>query len=195
MMIPKVLHRTLPAEPQPDVAGMWQTVLDNTPGWEHRTYQSPRDPAGWPMTGHLFSRCHNRAQESDLVRLEALWNDGGVYFDSDVSLCRPIDPLLRHGFFVGWEDDRWLGTAVIGAEPGHPAVKAALHVMMSHVAGAGGMVSSPKLLTPVWARRPDVTRLSRKAFYPTAYRDRHQRQDWSGDPQVYGVHHWHGSWL
>jgi mannosyltransferase OCH1-like enzyme len=194
-MIPKILHRTLPAEPKPDVAGLWQTVLDNTVGWEHRTYQSPRDPADWPMTGHLFSRCHNRAQEADLVRLEALWEHGGVYFDSDVSLCRPIDLLLRHRFFVGWEHEEWLGTAVIGAVPKHPAIQVALQQMMEHVRHGGGMVSSPRLLTPVWEKRSDVTRLPRKAFYPTRYQDRDVKRDWSGDLQVYGVHHWHGSWL
>jgi hypothetical protein len=53
-VIPKILHRTLPAVPDPDVERIWATVVANTDGWDRRTYQSPRDPADWPLTGHLF---------------------------------------------------------------------------------------------------------------------------------------------
>jgi len=194
-MIPKILHRTLPAVPRPDVAGLWATVVEHTPGWERRTYQSPRDPADWPITGHLFSRCPDRAMESNLVRFEALLKHGGVYVDSDVSLVRTLEPLLEHGFFVGWESAGWMGTAVVGAVPGHPAVQAALDAMMAHVESGAARSTCPRIVTPVLRGRTDVTVLPVKAFYPVPHATAHPRLDWSDDPNVFAVHHWHGSWM
>jgi mannosyltransferase OCH1-like enzyme len=194
-MIPKILHRTLPAKPRPEVEAIWGTVLRHTEGWEHRTYQSPRDPNGWPLTGGLFERCADGAMNANLVRLEALWVHGGVYVDSDVSLVRPLEPLLHTGFFIGWESEKWLGTAVIGAVPGHPAVRAALDAMSAHVRTGSERSTSPRVLTPVLKGRGDVTLLPRKTFYPVPYLVRDDRQDWSADAAVYAVHHWHGSWV
>jgi hypothetical protein len=190
-MIPRLLHRTLPAEPRADVPPIWATVVANTQGWERRTYQSPRDPADWPMTGHLFGRCHDRAMESNLVRLEALWVHGGVYVDSDVSLVRPLEPLLAHGFFVGWEDGEWLGTAVLGAVAGHPATAAALDAMCAHVAAAGPRSTAPRVLTPILKGRVDVVRLPRETFYPVPYKG----QGSTDGDGVFAVHHWHNSWM
>lgn len=133
--------------------------------------------------------------ESNLVRLEALWVHGGVYIDSDVSFVRPLDPLLRHGCFLGFESKGLLGMAVIGAVPGHPAIRAALNVMMAHVRAGGPRSTAPNVLTPVFANRSDVTLLPEPAFYPVPYGSTDIRQDWSADERVFALHHWHGSWL
>jgi hypothetical protein len=194
-MIPTLLHRTLPAVPRPNVAGLWQTVVQHTEGWERRTYQSPRDPADWPITGSLFHLCPDRAMESNLVRFEALWIHGGVYLDSDVSLVRPLEPLLNHGFVIGAESDNWLGTAVVAAVPEHPATGVALEAMMAHVKAGRERLSCPRVLTPILRRRDDVTVLPIKTFYPVPHGAQNPRPDWSDEPDVFAVHHWHASWL
>jgi mannosyltransferase OCH1-like enzyme len=194
-MIPRILHRTLPAEPRPEVEGLWETVVGRTVGWERRTYQSPRDPDCWPETGHLFALCPDRSMESNLVRFEALWEHGGVYVDSDVSLVRPLEPLLKHRLFVGLESASWLGMAVIGAVPRHPAVRVALDAMMAHVAAGGPRSTCPRVVTPLWRDRRDVTVLPPSAFYPVPYGQTADGRDFSDDPRVFAVHHWHGSWL
>ena len=40
---------------------------------------------------------------SDVARFWVLYYEGGVYFDTDVEVIRPIDGLLEHGAFMGWE--------------------------------------------------------------------------------------------
>ena len=189
-MIPQIIHRTLPAVPRDDVAPIWEKVVRNTAGWERRTYQSPRDPADWPITGHLFGLCPDRAMESNLVRFEALWVYGGVYVDSDVSLMRPLTPLLKHGFFIGRESGEWLGSAVVGAVPSHPAVKVLLDAMMAHVAAQGERSTCPRVITPLLQGRKDVTVLPVEAFYPVSFDG--SRSPTSG---TFAVHHWHASWL
>lgn len=41
---------------------------------------------------------------SDYARFYILYHEGGVYFDTDVELIRPLDRLLREGPFMGFEN-------------------------------------------------------------------------------------------
>ena len=42
---------------------------------------------------------------SDYARLDILYRHGGLYFDTDVELIRPIDDILERGPFMGFETD------------------------------------------------------------------------------------------
>lgn len=62
---------------------------------------------------------------SDYARLDILYKYGGLYFDTDVELIKPIDDILENGPFMGFETD-WSpntrGTVApglgLGANPG-----------------------------------------------------------------------------
>ena len=60
---------------------------------------------------------------SDFVRLYALYNLGGIYLDTDVTVLKKFDPLLNSRCFVGFEDQEIIATCVIGVEKNHPLVK------------------------------------------------------------------------
>lgn len=61
---------------------------------------------------------------SDFVRLEVICQYGGVYFDTDVELVKPLDELLEYEAFFGFEDDKHVATGLgFGAVPGHITVK------------------------------------------------------------------------
>lgn len=66
------------------------------------------------------------AHLSDMVRLLVLLRHGGIYVDTDVEIVRSFDPLLEASFLAGYMWECMLGTAVFGAEPGHPVVDALL---------------------------------------------------------------------
>lgn len=54
---------------------------------------------------------------SDYVRLYALYNYGGIYFDSDVELLKPIDELVEsNDAFTGYADGIWILTAVMACK-------------------------------------------------------------------------------
>ena len=46
---------------------------------------------------------------SDVARFWALYHEGGVYFDTDVEVIKPIDDLIERGAFMGWEKADALG--------------------------------------------------------------------------------------
>lgn len=57
---------------------------------------------------------------SDYVRLYALYNNGGIYMDTDVEVVKNLDKFLIHSAFLGIEAPDWISTCLIGAVIGHP---------------------------------------------------------------------------
>ncbi len=53
---------------------------------------------------------------SDYLRLWILYNEGGIYLDTDVEVLKKFDGLLDDHVFMGYEANDFIGTAVIGAE-------------------------------------------------------------------------------
>ena len=62
------------------------------------------------------------AYVADVARLWVLYNEGGIYMDTDVEVYRPMDEFLDKAF-IGFEDDNYLSTACIGCEKNNPVVK------------------------------------------------------------------------
>lgn len=54
---------------------------------------------------------------SDFCRIYALYEYGGIYFDTDVEVLKRFDPLLEHRAFLGFENRTMVGTAMIALEP------------------------------------------------------------------------------
>jgi len=62
------------------------------------------------------------AYVSDVARLWVLYNEGGIYMDTDVEVYQSLDQFLDKAF-MGFEDIHYLSTATIGAEKGNPVIK------------------------------------------------------------------------
>lgn len=57
---------------------------------------------------------------SDVARLYVLVNYGGVYFDTDVEVLKPIDKLLEYDAFTAFESKFQIGMGILGCVKGHP---------------------------------------------------------------------------
>ena len=53
---------------------------------------------------------------SDYVRIYALYNEGGIYLDTDVKILKDISHITDKDMFLGYEDSGYVGTAVIGVK-------------------------------------------------------------------------------
>lgn len=60
---------------------------------------------------------------SDVARLWVLYNEGGIYFDTDVEVYKPLDEFLNNEGFIGFEDINYLSTGTIGSKKGNPIIK------------------------------------------------------------------------
>ncbi len=85
---------------------------------------------------------------SDVARLQVVFQEGGVYLDTDVELIRPLDDLLENRCFLAEEYSGYVGTALgFGAEKGNPIVGEMLQQYQGHFKLAKGIfdvVPSPR---------------------------------------------------
>lgn len=85
---------------------------------------------------------------SDYVRLLVVAQHGGVYFDTDVEVIKPIDDLLKHSAYFGFEDDSHVNTGVgFGSVAQGKLVLAMLEEYEPLLSGKNGVVGCPNLNT------------------------------------------------
>lgn len=60
---------------------------------------------------------------SDVIRLYALYNDGGIYMDTDVEVYKPLDQFLNDEGFTGFEDINYPVCATMGCTKENPVIK------------------------------------------------------------------------
>lgn len=53
---------------------------------------------------------------SDVARLYALVQDGGIYMDTDVEVLQSLDPFLKYRSVIGFESTDYLSTAFLATE-------------------------------------------------------------------------------
>lgn len=83
--------------------------------------------SNFDVNAHPFVREAYRRRKwafvSDYIRAWALYNEGGIYLDTDNVVLRPLDRFREHRAFVGFERPDYPFTACFGTESGHPLVK------------------------------------------------------------------------
>ena len=59
---------------------------------------------------------------SDYIRLKVLYEEGGIYMDTDVEVVKPLDKFLSNPAFSGFENDTMIPTGIIASEKNNPWV-------------------------------------------------------------------------
>ena len=105
-MIPKVIHYCwFGGNPLPKSAlkciDSWRKYL---PDYEIREWnESNFDINMMPYTKEAYEM-KKYAYVSDVARFWVLYHEGGVYFDTDVEVIKPMDDIIEAGAFMGIED-------------------------------------------------------------------------------------------
>lgn len=55
---------------------------------------------------------------TDVVRLYALYTEGGIYMDTDVEVLKPLDSFLHHEAFSGYENATMVPTGIMASVKG-----------------------------------------------------------------------------
>lgn len=63
---------------------------------------------------------------SDYIRAKVIFEQGGIYLDTDVRVIDKLDSLLDNAAFIGFENNDYLSAAIFGAEKGHPFMQSIL---------------------------------------------------------------------
>ena len=152
-MIPKKIHYCwFGGKELPDLAkkciASWEKY---SPQWEIiRWDESNFDFKRYPFAAYCLKN-RKWAFLSDIVRLVVVYEQGGVYLDTDVEMVRSFDPLCRNEAFFGFELNEQINTGHgFGAQAGHETVKAMLDEYLKlqpNEKGDYSLVACPRLNT------------------------------------------------
>lgn len=126
-MIPKIIHYCwFGGKPLPDLAlkciSSWKKYL---PDYEIKEWNEQNfDVEMIPYMSDAY-QAKKYAFVSDYARFWILYHYGGLYFDTDVELIRPMDDIINKGAFMGCENEPEGATALavapglgLGCNPG-----------------------------------------------------------------------------
>lgn len=60
---------------------------------------------------------------ADYVRLQVLYQYGGIYLDTDIKMYKTLNPFLSNDAFMGFERDEVLSMGVMGFHKNNPIIK------------------------------------------------------------------------
>lgn len=201
-MIPKIIHnawfgRGEKADHFKKCMDTWRLHCPE-PEWQYR--ETNEDNFGtWMQTPYVASVLARKefVKATELGRLVALYNFGGIYLDADVEIIKDPSPLLSYDFFIVREEANVVNGAVIGAKPFSPVVKALIDAFPVDTRGEKMAVEyGPTFLTRMMGEidptENEVT-LPPHVAYPYLWHERPEQARIQDD--TYFMHHWAGSWL
>ena len=171
--IPKQFIRIwLGPKPCPQLFEDWWEGFKNIhPDYKFITITDNTDiPMPKPIRDIYEEKGHSYSAKSDVLRILALYEYGGIYLDVDVMPIKSFDSLLGTQPFIGKRSSKSFGTGVIGSPARHPALLDALRRFpqwYSEWRGDGHhTLHGPAWMSKEWFGREDITHLEPEVFYP-----------------------------
>jgi len=211
-MIPKRIHYVWVGGPLPDVQRAYiDTWRETNPDYEFTLWNE----SNIDFSIKLMRRAYNErkwAKVADIARLVAVLRYGGVYLDTDFRVYKPLDPLLHHKCFFGFQTKEpsrdWVANGIIGAEQGHWFIAQALASLLSIRSLPGNLERptkfGPKLITrlllaeglreysPSGVQVKDIFVCPTEYFFPYPFGAEFDVSCITSN--TYGVHFWERSW-
>lgn len=127
-MIPKIIHyvwlgRGEKSEKTKACMESWKKYM---PDWEIKEWNEDNFDINYNDFTRVSYEKGQYAFTSDVIRLYALYEEGGVYMDTDVMVYQPLDEFLQDPAFTGFEsaeDPGYPVTATMGCEKNNPIIK------------------------------------------------------------------------
>lgn len=154
-----------------------------------------------------FKTCYENkmwAYVADYVRLKVLYEHGGVYFDTDITVEKNITKLLnKNKLILGWEDKLNINVAVCIVAVENPLIKEMLDFYNEEI-WHSKLYTIPQIATYVikkhYSLNPsteitgndDILILPQEYFYPIPIGLK-ERENFV-TPNTYTIHWWDASW-
>lgn len=213
ILIPRILHycwvgpRGLPEK----LKAYQESWTRHLPEWRIRAWGNGDIDSTHPFLRRVAAQGH-WGQVSDYLRWQAVYEEGGIYFDTDVEVVRPLGDTSRWPSFLGFENvqnrvrKNPVGTAIFGFEKGHSLPREMLRFYERH---PDRTILNTDVLTRLMLAKGlrhyhlpredfecvtiDGVRIYHSdIFYPNL--SRHPEWAASPPPQTLTFHHVEGSW-
>lgn len=173
----------------------WREML---PDFEIQLWSEDNVDMTDPFIAHYYKK-KQWAFVSDYVRLLKVYENGGVYLDTDMEVVKPFDDLLNAKCFFGYESEEFITSGAFGAIKHDSFVKACLDKMKLRHAQNKPFIVAPQVVTRTYGEFAENSYIKIhpiKTFYPFNPYTEDKKQLMYRDiiDSTYAIHHWAKSW-
>ncbi len=204
-MIPKIIHYVWVGNKEKDDLALacinsWKKYF---PDFELMEWNNSNIPIEVKYVSAAYES-KNWSNVSNFIRLHALLEYGGIYFDTDFEAIKSFDFLDSVQVFLGYENnDPLVNSAVLGGVKNHLFFKDCMEYLLKHFDGLEqSNLSGPVLATEVLKNYglenasqqiiQDITIFPEEYFYPYPWNKPFVYACVS--ETTYGIHYWAKSW-
>ncbi len=134
ILIPKTIHliwigpNKCPYED--NIVSYWR----NNPGWTVKVWDNEAVAEFDLHNKWVYEKMTSWAAKADVLRLEILYQWGGIYVDMDSRCLRPLDGLVADAQCFGMQGDGGgVNNCTMGCTPKHPAMEKIVFGLEAHV--------------------------------------------------------------
>lgn len=135
---------------------------------------------------------------SDYARYYILYQQGGIYLDTDVEVVKPFDSLLNNTCFIGYEDKNRIACGIIGAIAKNKFSYHCMSIMNDVAENNKAFLIAPEVANRAVSLSENVTIYPEEYFYPYNPYSENQKvkQLMFSDitENTYAIHHWEKKW-
>ncbi len=210
-MIPKVIHycwfgtKKKPKEVLQCISS-WKEFL---PEYEIIEWNETNSDLSHSFVKHFYD-IKKWAFVSDYVRLQVLYNHGGIYLDTDMLVVKSINDLLHDELFLGAENEKYIAAGIIGSQKGNEFIRQCIKEYdLINFNNEVMAIAIPKIITNLFKSKYDVisfesllainncTIYPKNYFYPFPFSKKREPDLIPSfiTTETYAIHLWIGSWL
>jgi mannosyltransferase OCH1-like enzyme len=173
-----------------DCLQSWKAVLHD---YEIKLWNETNfDYAAYTFSSEAY-KLGEYAFVADVCRLHALYQEGGIYLDTDMLALRSFDDLLDSDFFLGEEREGIVNAAIIGSVKKNSLILELLSKYGEIKFESGRPLDIPTFLT-LNLDKSTVKIYPAAYFYPLPFSKKGQNYKSYIQPETYAVHLWNHSW-
>lgn len=158
----------------------------------------------------FFKECYERklwAYVSDYIRVHFMYENSGIYVDTDMEIIKDITPLVENKdtkFFIGYEDEKHVSVGIFGCEKHSEVLKKIINFYKEDIWNKP-IWTIPKIFTYVFEKdynlsekrenkleKGEIIIYPKQYFYPYGFRETYTPECIKED--TYGIHWWNDSW-
>ncbi|MCW2119439.1 glycosyltransferase [Flavobacterium sp. 7A] len=212
-MIPKVLHYCWFGKQKKtplinSCIASWKKIL---PDYEIIEWNELNSDLSHPFAAEAY-KLKKWAFVSDFIRLKILYENGGIYLDTDMMMVKSLTGLLSDACFFGAEDENWISAGIIACVKKHFFIEACLGIYdtINLVESTNFYeISIPLLITKIYRKKCSSTFFKNKVetnnvvvypmsyFYPFPNSAKNDVKNYKNYivETTYAVHLWNASWV
>jgi len=209
--IPKIIHYVWVGDTPLNKSGFgkyWKSWKKYNPDYNFMLWDENNIDFSTPHLKEVYG-LKNWAHLANLVRLQVIYQYGGIYLDTDMLVIKSFDKLLDNQCFFGFQlrkhPTHWVNNAVIGATKNHWFIKKMIDYIIktydgSQMATLAGPVTVTTLLkkeglksySNKGVRVKDIFIYPVETFYPFWYEERFKKS--CIKENTLAIHFWKKRW-